>query len=375
MADLFISEVLILFFLLIVLLRPFSKFLKAVPAVVIFPLIAIVLSLLVIAGQGIYFSIVLLFFFSVLIFLFTLPKFSAFVTGLGTQQYSGAEIGVHIFGLLLLCGMFFLTGKFVPVSVVDVSGKVIRQDIVLQDFSRRRFGEVFLLHDIETDQPIDADNAKKTIIFLPNVKKSRYETDTAVRFFLQSGYKVVCIENFQPVSPFVPKNFYNFSAAFQLWLHTIFSRSKGTVSTELSAEAETQFTDILQRIIKNFGGDSVFIFSSGMYSAAFLKNFDAHFAETVCGAFMVDADGALPIISGSFSAKRNEQIIYTGEVKQARAFLYTVPADDFSQFGELRGDDPLLTVLLGGTIDIARASRSETARIAEKWIYVKSTVD
>lgn len=177
------------------------------------------------------------------------------------------------------------------------------------------------------------------------------------------------------MSPFVPKNFYNFSAAFQLWLHTIFSRSKGTVSTELSAEAETQFTDILQRIIKNFGGDSVFIFSSGMYSAAFLKNFDAHFAETVCGAFMVDAEGALTIISGSFSAKRNEQIIYTGEVKQARAFLYTVPADDFSQFGELRGDDPLLTVLLGGTIDIARASRSETARIAEKWIYVKSTVD
>lgn len=214
MADLFISEVLILFFLLIVLLRPFSQFLKAAPAVVIFPLIAIVLSLLVIAGQGIYFSIVLLFFFSVLIFLFTLPKFSAFVTGLGTQQYSGAEIGVHIFGLLLLCGMFFVTGKFAPVSVVDVSGKVIRQDIVLQDFSRRRFGEVFLLHDIETDQPLDADNAKKTIIFLPNVKKAGTKPTRRFVLFYRADTKWFVLKTFSRCHRLFRKIFTTFRRHF-----------------------------------------------------------------------------------------------------------------------------------------------------------------
>ena len=51
MSDLFISELLILFFLLIALLRPFSKFLKTVPSVVIFTIISMILSMLVIAGQ------------------------------------------------------------------------------------------------------------------------------------------------------------------------------------------------------------------------------------------------------------------------------------------------------------------------------------
>lgn len=375
MSDLFISELLILFFLLIALLRPFSKFLKAVPSVVIFPIISMILSMLVIAGQGIYLSLVLIAVFALMVFIFTLPKFFAFINGLMMDMYSVAELVIHAFWLIVLCLLVFVVWNFAPVSVLGVSGKVVRQEIMLDGFPQRSFGEVLLMYDAETNRPISHENAKTTVVVLPNVKKAFYETDTIVRSFLNSGYKVVCIETFRPTLPIIPKNFYNFSAALKRLAGKWFSSGEKRNAGELPTEEAKQFKAVLSRIIEKHGGEAVFVFSSGRYTSNFLKNFDTDFAEKVNGAFVICEENSIPQLPHSFVGKATAQISFAGAARDAKFFFYVVPESYLSELSELRGDDVLLAALLGGNADIARASRIEMASVFEKWLAVKSLVD
>ena len=84
---------------------------------------------------------------------------------------------------------------------------------------------------------------------LPNVKKAFYETDTIIRSFLNSGYKVVCIETFRPTLPIIPKNFYNFSAALKRLADKWFSSGEKRNAGERPTE-EARFKAVLSRIIE-----------------------------------------------------------------------------------------------------------------------------
>lgn len=373
MSDLFVSEVLVLFFLLVVLLRPFSKALKNLPSVLIFPIIAFFLSVLVIVGQGLYFSTFLILVLSVVVFLFVLPKFAAFVMGLSTKIYSTVEIVVHSLGLVLVLALLFLVWKFAPESLPNMQGKIVREKLELKNFSESSV-EVLLLTDSKTNAPVNPKNAKTSIIFLPNVKKSFYKTNVPMLNFLTQGYKVICVENFEKVFPALPKNFYNFSGSAFLLLQKVLNSKDGSDLKLPSVENEAKFVEALKAIIKKSSADNIYIFSEGMYSNALLKNFDTNFAEDVRGAFFVYDKNTLSEIeetAWAFSTSYNKQIIFDEKLKNAKFFFYAVPENFFCRFSEIRGDDLLMANLLGAELDTGRKTRLEIANIFEKWIYVK----
>lgn len=373
MSDLFVSEILVLFFLLLVLLCPFSKALKSQPATLIFPVVAFFLSILIIIGQGLYLSTFVLLLSSFLVFLFVRPKFSAFVFGLSTNIYSIAEIVWHALGLILVMVLFFLVWKFAPMSTPNIKGKIVREKIELENFPES-FVEVLILADAKTNKPMKPENAKTSIIFLPNVKKAFYDTNVPVLKFLQLGYKVVCIENFEKVFPALPKNFYNFADSASLLLKGSLKTKDALKAKVLSAENERKFVEALKTIVKKTSTDSVYIFSEGIYNDALLKNFDMNFAESVKGAFFVYSENAVPKnaeASGAFLTSHGTQIIFNEELKNTKFFFYAVPKNFFCEFSEIRGDDLLMASLLGAEMDMGRKSRLEMTDIFEKWIYIK----
>lgn len=363
MSDLFISEILILLFLLPVLLRPFSETLKNVPAVLMFPLFSIVLCVLTIAGQGIYFSNFIILFFSIVIFIFTLSKLFAFFGELSTNIYSITE---KIFSaLFLLCtfGLFFLTWKSAPYSELNISGKIITQDI-------DDIGKIYKL-----EQPDNKENQDTLIIFLPNRKKSFYETNTIVRSLLQNGNTVLCIENFEELLPIIPKNFYNFIESTKLLFNKIFDLKE---ETSFSHAQEQNFIHILKQLISRYEKQkNIYIFSDGIYNDLLVKNIKTIFEKNVRGVFVICSEQNTRLKNVNLSdiktyyAKKDGELNFTGEIKNANILFYEVPSSTLPEFSEMPAEDVLATILLGSKPDIGRNTRKEIASTFEKWLFVK----
>lgn len=356
MSDLFISELLVFVFLLPVLLRPFSASLKNAAAVLLLPVFAIVLSILIIIGQGCYFSSVLALVFSILVFLFSLPKFSKFVVHLPTRTYSTAEI--VIMSILLVCAVPVLVVifTFVPMRTFKSSDQITNTEIVLDEYPGTSFGTVSMLDN--------ADNEKPCIIFLPNIPYSSQETNTIASYFVEQSYKVIKLTRLKKIG--IPiKNFYNFITAFSLLFNkefNLFTESKflpaSTDSSEISA--------FLTKIIEKYAGDSrVFIFSDGIYNDIALQYPQS---DSVHTCILTNKKFSPP--NGAFLIDKTKEVSFDKTARYANQLIIIDDDKNLPGFADMAADDVLAARLLGGTIDVGRENRLNIAAILEKWIYV-----
>lgn len=368
MTDLFVSEILILAFFIPVFLRPFSKSLKKVPAILLLPLFAIILCILTIIGQGVYFSNCLILLFSIIVFIYNLPKFFSFFSDLSTSIYSISEIVFSLIFLILSGLLFFLTWKFAPYTAMNVSGKAIVKELCLEELTGKSYGKIYL-----------AENAKEQnsiIILLPNMKKTSYESNTVLLHLLENSYEVICIEHFEELLPIAPKNFYNFLASCKKLYYKTFKRGEEKLTSfAISANEEKNFIKILQAIIKKYANArNVYIFSEGMYSEPLIRNFNEYFAESVNAAFFLcdeDFDNEKLSTLNAFFKEKDTQVFFSEALKNCSLFFYQMPKSALSEFAEMPAEDLLATVLLHGKIDIGRKRRKELAEVFEKFIYVK----
>lgn len=376
MSDLFISEVLILLFLLPVFLRAFSKSLKSLHAILFFPLFALILCILTIAGQGIYFSNFIILVFSIIAGIFTVPKLVSYFNTLNTAMYSSVECVFCILFLLCTGALFFLTWKSVPYRLVPVNGTVLSTPIELENFPKQNIGTVYRIENTENQ----TSTKNELVILLPNRKKTCYETNTVLRSFLQNGYTVLCIENFESLLPLIPKNFYNFSAS----LKQIFYRAwNGTYEEKPFGDSTVQnFLAILNGAIDTYGnGKAVYVFSDGVYTDLLLNNYGKHFAQKLRGAFVVYGDAINAQKNATFENVQSITIRYretldvrnlNDDEKTAEVFFYEVPQSFFPAFGDMTADDIVASTLLGATIDTGRTYRTECAATFQKWIRLRA---
>lgn len=373
MSDLFVSELIILFFLLVPLLRPFSKILKNAPAVLLFPFFAIVLSICTILGQGIYFSITLLLFFSIVVFFFLLGKTVSFIVKLPTHFYSIIEIGAHIFFLVCSLGLVFVTFAFIPERVIPLNGKPISQFIELPDMEGKTFGKLTVLSSSYNE------NKNVCIIFLPMSKRTFHETNTIVNSFLNNGYKVITLDTLTGNTFFSLKNIDSFIKAIKLFFsdsHLPFEQS--VLDSQVDIDIE-YFTHLLNSIMAEFAKDnSVYIFSEGMYNQTlfqYVMSEDNVSNENKCrGAFVISSnDFVEPSHAHTFSIDFDNEVSFLPSSKLSSLCLLKQSKKYLPYFSEMRADDVLATWLLDSEIDVGRQDRMKIASIFEKWISIRES--
>jgi len=114
MSDLFIGEILVLVLLLPVLFRPFFRRLQRIEGIPFLPLLSLIFCILVIAGAGLRISLLPVFAFSLLMFLFGLPRLFCLLRKLPTDWYSPASIVLNCFLMLVMVCSIWFSCRYIP---------------------------------------------------------------------------------------------------------------------------------------------------------------------------------------------------------------------------------------------------------------------
>lgn len=128
MSDLFIGEILVLVLLLPVLFRPFFRRLQRIEGIPFLPLLSLFFCILIIAGAGLRISLLPVFAFCVLMFLFGLPRLVRLFRKLPTDWYSPTSLVLSCLLMVIMIGSFWFSCRYIPelpyipASSVTVSG-------------------------------------------------------------------------------------------------------------------------------------------------------------------------------------------------------------------------------------------------------------
>jgi len=114
MSDLFIGEILVLVLLLPVLFRPFFRRLQRIEGIPFLPLLSLFFCILLTAGAGLRLSLLPVFTFSFLMFLFGIPRLFCLLRKLPTDWYSPVSIVFSCLLMVVLVCSIWVSFRYIP---------------------------------------------------------------------------------------------------------------------------------------------------------------------------------------------------------------------------------------------------------------------
>ena len=370
MSDFFIGEILVLALLCIVLLRPFFNRLQRIEGISIFPLIALLICLAIIAGNGLKISFIPVLLFSFFLFLSGLHRLVRLFLQLPTDWFSPASVVYAGVLLLVWIGVFAATVLFAPENGY-LSEVPVHRTVFVQKASPGVWGTYTITAPVETS---DKNDIPSVVIMTSDIASSAGSRNTSAWILAENGYTVVEADyrstydytNFLLYYPLLRKFFF-LSGKITGFPYIMTSKTEidqvqfkelerlvEYVDTEYGSSVQvfaiaggTGISPLQKMIEKNptFFNGSVYITSTSSVPSLGVEG------DSV--VVMLDS-GMMPSNAGSFST-----LVLTGDNS-------LVP-----EMGELSADDVLAGVMLGSQRDSGRKIAEMTGRRLATWFAMR----
>ena len=367
MADLFIGEILVLFLLLPVALRPFSRRLQRIGGLALFPLLSFLLCVAIIAAVGLRLSFVPVLVLALIALFSGSGRLFRLFRGLPTDWYSPSLIVAYAFFAMLFAGTSVLTFITAP-ETAYISRQAVSRTVETRHISPGTNARVI------TWAPANGVSPKGTVVFLGDVSSRADARSTLCAALSESGYRAVAAD-VSSVSDY--RNFALRSPFLRSWIALVSRVFPGIPFPAPQAEvlgAQSKDLALLIDIARDGGaGLPLFAVGEGSGCAALLRDMRGNPALFEGAALIVGKEGpelAKELPGGAAMIDES-----TG-MMPSDSGLYpfcVVTGDDPAYFGlgELSSDDVLATMLLGSRRDAGRKRAEIVARRVSSWILIK----
>lgn len=380
MSDLFVAELLILVLLLPPLLRPFLPPLQRLSGIAALPLAALLLAAATLLGNRFRLSFAPVLLFTVLVFLFTLPRLYRLATGLPSDWFSAGVKVFYVLFLVLGGGTAWLMVRFAPElawAPVSVLAET-RSSVELGG------GRIAWLHSLE---PADR-GTTGTVLFIGTATVG--DRSTAAQVLAEAGYRVTEAvfsgrTGLRGVSiPFAPGQIKDLIARIRAARseraasgsadssggrereYTGVAVTAGTSGSVSAAALSSDILALVRKIREESGGSMpIFILTEGFGVPVVLEALEedsALFTGTVC---LLPA-GSSVSVEGAASLRGSSGFM-SADSATAPVLLFFGEVADLFGFGEVGADDPLAAFLAGGERDPDRKVAELTARRLIAW--------
>ncbi len=369
MSDLFVAELLIFALLVPPLLRPFFSALQRLSGIAALPLVALILALATLFGDRFRLSFAPALVFTLLVFLYTLPRLIKLVTGFpsdwfgaGTKAFYALLIGLFGFSL-------WLSARFAP-ELAWAPASALVESRSVADLGYGRLARLYRLESAER-------GAVGTVLLIGTAAIG--DRSTAAQGLAEAGYRVTEARfsgrsGFQGLSlPFSP------SQAVDLIGRIARARSGdgSAASGAAPANGAATPTDVLTlaRKLREESGSSLPLFvlaeGSGVPVALeALARDQGLFAGVAC---LLPPDS--PAAFAGAATLRGASGFMSGGAERASALLFYGEGKSLYGFGEVGADDPLAAFLSGGERDAGRKLAELTARRLLAWFEARRETD
>ncbi len=365
MSDILVSELLVLALLILPLIRPFSKGLNQAAAIPIFPLFAGVITVFIILGQGLYFSLVPVILIVVICIITEFARFVMMVRQVPNHFYSIPAIILRIFLIFLLAGCVFIIFSFSGEREVECN------------FAGATIEEIKFKNEIAGMQFFkpQKENRNLHILVLDAFNSIPENQNTITRYLINEGYSVSQVNILQATKPDSKLNLKRLPE-FSVTLKKVLTRFGFKIAVPDLKLQDEEFNLLIDESIKKIKrtGSLIFVFCEGQYNQA-LYNYAEKNPNAFAGIFFADS-GSLKNFTGGNNHKffilgKKDNLKFSKEIAQFPYCLFIQNKTEISEFGELGSNDVLAAKLLGGSRDIGREERIFLAQSFGKWMNLK----
>ncbi len=383
MSDIFLSEILVLVLLLFPALRPFSKRLKNSSAICLFPFFALIVTVSIILGQGLFFSLIPVAVITLICIISEFARFVMLLSEVPNNFYTIPSIILRIFLVLLISAGIFSVFFFSPEREVDCS--LANAEKITMPLNLEKKGVNSGMHFLSKDLK----NKDGHILVLNPFPNSNENGNTITRYFLNENYNVTELNNFD-----LDKSRKKFafsmkrSKQFKMALNDYFASLGITEKKQPKLIKQEDFNLIISQTLENIKTERVkrgltkdcliYVFCEGdinkyLYEYSLNNPFD--FAKI----FFLVSEDKLNNFEDRIKSKNNSGAFFVlderkplkfSEEKKALPYcLFIQQKDKLPQYGDLRGDDILATYCLASTRDLGRRERLRVAKVFEKTFF------
>lgn len=367
MADLFIGEILILFLLLPVALRPFSRRLQRIGGIALFPLLAFLLCVATVAAVGLRLTFIPVFALSLIALFSGAGRLFRLFRGLPTDWYSPSLIVPYGFFAALFVAATVFTFYAAPETAY-----ISRQAVSRTVESRRAFPGTDAR--VIVWAPSGEATPKGSVVFLGDVSSRADARSTLCAALSEGGYRAIAAD-ISSTSAYRNPSLH--SPFLRSWLALVsrvfpgipFPASKGDI-----LEAQSKELSLLVDIARDGGaGLPLFAVAEGSGCAALIRALRGN-PSLFDGAVLIlggegpelakDLPGGAAVIGEGTGMMPSDSGLFP--------FCVVTGADPaYYGLGEIASDDVLAAVLLGGARDAGRKRAEIIARRVSSWIAIK----
>ena len=360
MSDFFVGEILVLLLLILPLIRPFSKALKAADAVPLLPFAALIILIFAIIGQGLMFSFIPTILIVIICIITEFARFVMFLRQVPNNFYTIPSVLLRVFVLFLLAGSFFAAFYLSPEREYSVS-TLINEKTNINFFLEGIEKEAALCY---TPEPCAEPN--QVIITVPSFPLSSDELDTSGRYLLDEGYKIS--ELILGKKKGFKYGFKRSEIFFAVW-DSLFKNPK-------SNKEDRELVPAIEAISSFYKGKELFLFAEGERITELCDYYNKN-PNAFSGAFFVlSEDDPLPkgLKEDLYTVLYEKDLKFSEASAEFPICFLIKPKECLAAFGDLRGNDILAGILLGSSRDLGRENRLETLRTFEKWLTLRSKI-
>lgn len=373
MSDLFVSEILIFFLLLPVILRPFFRRLQRVEGCALLPFLAFLMCVAVIAAFGLQITFLPVLFFCLLVFFSGLARLFRLFRHLPTDWYSPVAKVYGGFVLLLFVGVFWLSFAYAP-ETGFFSGKNVQRVSVTRTVSGGIKARV-----TTWTPPVGGTNDGKApvVLFVGDVSSGAAGRRTTASILAENGYTVVAADFSGSRDYGNPLLSSSFLRQFLFRFVRVFSIPQIPASDETVQVAQMQELNRLVEMVKGqYGSDAVlFVVAEGSACDAVLSSLRTQ-PDLFGGAFCIlSSNAVVTVSSGDSISVSADSGALPANAGSFPVCVLTGGPETLYGFGELAADDPLAAAQRGVARDVGRKQAEITARRAVSWFAMRRAYD
>lgn len=386
MSDLFIGEILVLFLLLPVLVRPFSRRLQRLHGLPLLPLLALLLCAAIVAGMGLRLTFLPILILSAIVFIFGLIRLFRLFRGLPTDWYPPMSIAWNSFLAALFVGTVALTFIFAPESgyMADVR---VERTMTTRPEGRGMYGH-YAVWNSSLGSAAGASAtiaAKPVLLLLGDVSSAIGGRSTGALVLAEAGYTVIAANFSGPGDYRNPLVVHPSVRQYATLSGRVFAGKPYLTDFEEVAAAQERELKRLIVYARELCGDAVPLYALAEGSAApSLFNFVKSSPEALSGAVAImNASNAasLPPVSGGAALPGGYAVLdgidgmMPALAGNFRVLVISGADKGLYGFGEIASDDVLAAALLGGARDVQRKNAELMARRIASWLSDRRTYD
>jgi hypothetical protein len=368
MTDLFVGEVLVLFLILPVLIRPFFRRMQRLGGLALFPLLSFLLCIATISAVGLRISFLPVLALSFVVLMAGLSRLFRLFRNLPTDLYS-PSLSVFYGFLLLVFALVTGVSVYTMPEAAYISRQNVRKAVTIENLPAGVDARVL------TWLPPVGVQEKGVVVFEGDVSSRADGRTTLASILAESGYRVVAA-NFRSGTDYLSA-LLSFPG-FRGWLATTVRFLPGVpfpASQEEIFSAQSKDLDRLVALARADGNSlPLYIVAEGSACRPAVASATSG-SESVAGVVCIlqkDQIAGVGAFPGGATVLSEDSGMMPANAGDTRFCVASGANLASFGMGELSGDDILAALLLGGTRDAERKNAEITARRIASWMALRS---